>query len=286
MNLSETARLLGAMAAFDRRTVGDGDVIAWQAVLSDAPFDDCLEAVKRHYAEHTEWMMPAHVRRLVRDVVRERETAARDTGWAPGQYGVPREDAAPEVAAVGRLSLSDLPAAVAEVIARVRTDLPEGSREALMPRRVEWERKHRGFVRQRRAEPNPHYRPNPHAAPLADDSGGWCAPASTAVPGSLYDPMPDRDDPALQDWLKARGWPSYEDWARRGETPHGWLTCALCGGDVRDLPGHVAEYHPDAPRQEHQHHASCHGEAGELLCGGHECLIKDGRCLAPGHVDW
>lgn len=161
MNLSETARLLSAMSAYDRRTIGDGDVIAWQAVLPDASFDDCLEAVKQHYAEHTEWMMPAHVRRAVRDMSTQRAAAATATGWAPGQYGVPRDKAMPEVTPLGRLALSDLPAAVAGLVARVRADLPEGSREALMPRTVAWEREHAAFNRLQQAEPNPHYRPRP-----------------------------------------------------------------------------------------------------------------------------
>lgn len=159
MNLSETADLLTAMSAFDRRTIGDGDVIAWQAVLSDASFEDCVEAVKRYYAEQTEWMMPAHVRHLVRDILREREAMARATGWAPGQAGVPKDQALPEVPTGERLALSDLPAAVADLISRVRADLPEGSREALMPRRVAWEREHRAFLRTRDGEPNPLYKP-------------------------------------------------------------------------------------------------------------------------------
>jgi hypothetical protein len=168
VNLSETADLLSAMSAFDRRTIGDGDVIAWQAILPDAAFEDCLEAVKQHYAEQTDWMMPAHVRRAVRDMVSQRDMAARHTGWAPGQAGVPKDrpmptELRPSAAETGqeikRLALSDLPAAVADLVARVRADLPEGSREALKPRTVAWEREHAAFRRQQDAEPNPHYRP-------------------------------------------------------------------------------------------------------------------------------
>lgn len=165
MNLSEAADLLTAMSAFDRRTIGDGDVIAWQAVLSDAPFADCLEAVKRHYAEQTEWMMPAHVRRLVRDIAGEREALARHTGWAPGQAGVPKDQAMPEVTAGGAPGwLADAvqkaaTSSAAAILAEVRRNLPEGSREALMPRRVAWEREHAAFIRQRDAGVNPHYRP-------------------------------------------------------------------------------------------------------------------------------
>lgn len=158
MNLSETARLLAAMASFDRRTVGDGDVIAWQAVLVDAPFDDCLEAVKQHYAEHTEWMMPAHVRRAVRDMASQREMAARHTGWAAGQAGVPKDQAMPEIS--GPINEAKLTRSVRDLLESVGVTLPEGSREALMPRRVAWERHQQEFRRVDRSQPNPYYRPD------------------------------------------------------------------------------------------------------------------------------
>lgn len=188
MNLSETARLLGAMAAFDRRTVGDGDVIAWQAVLPDATFDDCLEAVKRHYAEHTEWMMPAHVRRLVRDITQEREVIARHTGWAPGQAGVPKGEAMPEIS--GPIDESTITPSVRALLEATRAMLPEGSRETLMPRRVAWEREHASFVRTRDAEPNPHYKPKSADADTGILPGAHrCADCSftTADPSRMDD---------------------------------------------------------------------------------------------------
>jgi hypothetical protein len=45
VNLSETALVLAQMQAYDQRTVGDSDVIAWHSLLVDAPFEDCQEAV-------------------------------------------------------------------------------------------------------------------------------------------------------------------------------------------------------------------------------------------------
>jgi hypothetical protein len=193
VNLSETARLLAAMASFDRRTVGDGDVIAWQAVLVDAPFDDCLEAVKQHYAEHTEWMMPAHVRRAVRDMANQREMAARHTGWAAGQAGVPKDQAHPEVADTVK-ALEQLPASVLDLVTRVRAMLPEGSREALMPRRVAWEREYAEFGKREKAEPNPFFRPIKERECVETDDGicmthnrhvSRCAAAQK--PQSFYD---------------------------------------------------------------------------------------------------
>lgn len=235
MNLSETADLLSAMSAFDRRTIGEGDVIAWQAVLSDASFRDCLEAVKQYYAEQTEWMMPAHVRRLVRDMVRVREAAARATGWAPGQAGVPKDEAMPiglrPSDAGTRLALSDLPAAVADLVARVRADLPEGSRGALMPRTVAWEREHRAFLRTRDGAPNPLYRPNT----LADVE----SEASISVPVC----------PGCFEELTGHGFHASTGKTRcvapRGETIDvETVECPLCSALSQDLPRHIADYHP------------------------------------------
>lgn len=169
MNLSETAKVLAQMQAYDQRTVGESDVHAWQAILADASFEDCQEAVFRYYSGHVERMMPAHVRRLVGEFESERQKAARK--WAPGQAGVRPEDALPEIASGERMALKDLPEAVAALVARVRADLPEGSRESLKPRTVAWEREQKAFLRTQDAKPNPLYRPNPHKAPLADDSG-------------------------------------------------------------------------------------------------------------------
>jgi hypothetical protein len=68
--------LLTTAAAFDRRTVGDADVIAWHAAVGDLPFADAQAAVVQHYAESTDWLMPAHVRKLVRRI-RELRIAAQ-----------------------------------------------------------------------------------------------------------------------------------------------------------------------------------------------------------------
>jgi len=177
MNLKETNTALALVQAFDRRTVGEVDVRAWQSVLGDLEVADVMEAVRRHYADNSDWMMPAHVRRGAAEIVAERNRP-EPSPYAPGQYGVLREEAYPEVTrnqvreqVSERLALSDLPAAVAELVARVRADLPEGSREALKPRTVAWEREHAAYARSRDGEPNPHYRPNPRPTPLADDSG-------------------------------------------------------------------------------------------------------------------
>jgi hypothetical protein len=66
MTKGEVVDLLTAAAMFDRRTVGKADTEAWLAVVGDLPFDDALAAVRGHYTDSTDWLMPAHVRRRVK----------------------------------------------------------------------------------------------------------------------------------------------------------------------------------------------------------------------------
>jgi hypothetical protein len=189
VNINETTQALALAQAFDNRTVGEVNIRAWHAVLGDADAADVMAAIKNHYAETTEWIMPAHIRTAVRDMVSQREMATHATGWAPGQAGVPKDQAMPEVTTGERLSLGDLPAAVAELLARVRADLPDGSREKLKPRQMYWEREHKAFLRTHNAEPNPLYRPKAAdclCEPVRDPNSGellhlWSCPEARSM---------------------------------------------------------------------------------------------------------
>lgn len=86
MNRSETALLLGAIAARDQRTVGETDVLAWHEDLADLDFDDARAAVSRHFREATERIMPAHVRRQVRIIRAERRASAEVQALPPGRF--------------------------------------------------------------------------------------------------------------------------------------------------------------------------------------------------------
>ena len=66
MTIEETVDLLTVAAAYDRRTVGEGDAIAWHAAIGDLPLDECRAAVIGHYADSTDWLMPGHVRKRVK----------------------------------------------------------------------------------------------------------------------------------------------------------------------------------------------------------------------------
>jgi hypothetical protein len=66
VNLTETATLLTMCAAYDRRTIGEADVRAWQAVLDDVAFADARDAVVEHYKRTRDWIMPADVRTIAK----------------------------------------------------------------------------------------------------------------------------------------------------------------------------------------------------------------------------
>lgn len=65
MTPDETVDLLTVAAAFDQRTVGEGDAMAWHAVLGDLNFADAKQAVLGHYADTRERVMPADIRTRV-----------------------------------------------------------------------------------------------------------------------------------------------------------------------------------------------------------------------------
>jgi hypothetical protein len=62
----EVSRLLAACAMFDFRTVEEPDAEAWHLVIGDLDYEEAMEAVRRHYADSTDRMMPAHIRQGVK----------------------------------------------------------------------------------------------------------------------------------------------------------------------------------------------------------------------------
>ncbi len=77
MNKSETAALLAMCAVYDNRTIGEADVIGWQAVLADIELEDARRAVVAFYSSETERrIMPAYVKKQVAQIRNER--AARN----------------------------------------------------------------------------------------------------------------------------------------------------------------------------------------------------------------
>jgi hypothetical protein len=72
MTPDETVDLLSLIAARDRRTVGRTDVMAWHADIGDLDFTDASAAVSLHFRQSDAWIMPKHVRDLVKKIRGER----------------------------------------------------------------------------------------------------------------------------------------------------------------------------------------------------------------------
>ncbi len=73
MTPEDTAKLLAAAAMFDYRKADRDDILMWHSVIGDLNYDDAIEAVKHHYAQSTDRLMPAHVRQGVKAIRDERE---------------------------------------------------------------------------------------------------------------------------------------------------------------------------------------------------------------------
>lgn len=85
MTLGDMARVLAKAAAYDQRTIGETDVRAWHDAIGDLDFADAHTAVTRHYRNHTERIMPAHIRRMVAELKAERR-AHHETLALPGRF--------------------------------------------------------------------------------------------------------------------------------------------------------------------------------------------------------
>lgn len=66
MNRQEANALITVIAAGDNRSTDDRAVEYWRDMLSDIRFIDALEAITVHRRESTEWLQPAHIRRIVK----------------------------------------------------------------------------------------------------------------------------------------------------------------------------------------------------------------------------
>lgn len=86
MNPAQVAELLTFCAAFDRRTVGRADALAWHQVLGDLDPNDAQQAIADYYANTREWIMPSDIRKRVKAI-----RAARITAAHPLYDGTPDE---------------------------------------------------------------------------------------------------------------------------------------------------------------------------------------------------
>lgn len=77
MNVTDTGKVLAKAAAFDRRTVGDADVLAWHQAIGDLDALDALDAVAAHYQRESRWLMPADVRQHAEAAAKRRAATER-----------------------------------------------------------------------------------------------------------------------------------------------------------------------------------------------------------------
>jgi hypothetical protein len=66
MTPADAAHLLALVAAFDRRTIGETDAVAWADALDGYTPDECAEAVRDYFRNSDAWLMPTHVRAIVK----------------------------------------------------------------------------------------------------------------------------------------------------------------------------------------------------------------------------
>jgi hypothetical protein len=73
MNHADALEVLAVAAAFDRRTVGESDGMAWSVALPNTDMQQAKDAVIQHYTRTDAWVMPSHILAIVAEVNRERE---------------------------------------------------------------------------------------------------------------------------------------------------------------------------------------------------------------------
>jgi len=160
MTPAETAKVLAKAAAYDQRTVGEADVLAWHEIVGDLDFQDALAAVARHYAETDRRLMPVHLRNHANRVRLERVEASPKCAVC-GQSTAGRYH---ERNCGGRRAItaaSDRSEDVQRLINELRESLPPSNpRKVRRTEVLEWDR---ARERALRAQPNPHYDPTAKA---------------------------------------------------------------------------------------------------------------------------
>lgn len=77
MNREDAVKLLAIASAFDNRKPNEAQAIAWAEVLTGLDPRDCVEAIKAHYKESKEYLMPAHIVARARTMMLDRRDQER-----------------------------------------------------------------------------------------------------------------------------------------------------------------------------------------------------------------
>jgi 5,10-methenyltetrahydromethanopterin hydrogenase len=83
MKPSEAAELLSLAAAWDDRKVTSEKAKAWAESLAGLDPQDCAEAIRAHFADSTEYLMPAHIKAGVKKIRNDRIKAANSALLEP-----------------------------------------------------------------------------------------------------------------------------------------------------------------------------------------------------------
>lgn len=66
MRLTETGALLALVSAYDNRNFNEETTAAWYDLLAPYTLAEAKHAVKKHYSETRDWLMPADVLRIIK----------------------------------------------------------------------------------------------------------------------------------------------------------------------------------------------------------------------------
>lgn len=72
MRLTETGALLALISAYDNRQFNEETTAAWYDLLGPYTLAEAKHAVKKHYSETRDWLMPADVLRIIKTERRAR----------------------------------------------------------------------------------------------------------------------------------------------------------------------------------------------------------------------
>lgn len=185
MTPNDIGQLLAKAAAFDQRTVGDVDVMAWFEAIGDLDTADALTAVSRYYGTVTgRRLMPSDVRMLADEIRRERHRAKRLAIEAAAAHPAddrPLTDRRPEIRAF---------------VAEIRDALPDSGPDVLRPRAAHWRQEHAVHRDRPDATPNPDY------DPALGTPVDWQRPAGKPEPAWWEDPAA-RERHAVEELARA-----------------------------------------------------------------------------------
>lgn len=90
MTPEDVIDVLSKAGAYDNRTIGQVEVVAWHEVIGRYDRDEALDAVARHYGESRDRMMPADLIQHIKAIRNERR-AHHEALALPGRYETDEE---------------------------------------------------------------------------------------------------------------------------------------------------------------------------------------------------